>query len=63
MPTKPRAILLQFDYEHYCQGYEWVRGHQMLVYAVNFEQAVEMIQQHCKYSFPNACNFKNRTLG
>ena len=59
MSTKPRAILLQFDYEHYCQGYEWVRGHLMLVYATDFKQAVEMLQ----HSFPSACNFKNRTLG
>lgn len=60
--TTPRALLIQFDYQYYCQGYEWDRGHVMLVYAVNFQQACEAILRN-KGEFPAACNFINRTIG
>jgi hypothetical protein len=54
-----RHFLIEFRYEHYCQGYEWVTT-QVLVEAKTFVAACAKIQNDIDYS--NATDFVNKTL-
>ena len=51
--------LVEFRYEHYCQGYEWATTH-VLVQAYSFKHACAEIEQSSDYM--SACDFKNKTL-
>lgn len=55
-----KAYLIQFDYEYYCEGYEWARGEKLLVYADSFEEACDKIKKNVMYD--NVANFKNYTV-
>ena len=52
-------FLVEFEYEHYCQGYEWVTT-MLLVKAPDFEHACTKIYDIKEYE--NACAFVNKTL-
>jgi len=52
-----RAFLIYFEYEHYCQGYEWEWEYQ-LVYARDFPHACGKIA----LKFKNAREFQNKTI-
>lgn len=51
--------LIEFKYQHYCQGYETAKA-TALVYATSFENAVQKICEHHLYNEPN--EFVNRTI-
>jgi hypothetical protein len=54
-----RPYLIEFDYDHYCQGYE--RGHtSVLVYAGSYDAAVQRIKADSDYRKPRT--FKSRTI-
>ena len=56
---KDKAFLIHFDFEEYCQGYEWAYV-DLLVYARNFEEACQKIAGREEYY--HAKNFRNRTI-
>jgi len=54
-----KAYLIEFQYDHYCQG--WDRGvwGTALVYALSYKDACDVIKNDD--DFEKARNFKNRT--
>lgn len=52
-------FLVEFSYEHYCQGYEWVTE-RLLVQSGTFEDACEAIRNRNRYS--TARKFENKTM-
>jgi len=50
-------FLITFEFEHYCQGYEWARK-TLLVTAHSYEEACKKIAA----SYDNARNFTNDSL-
>jgi hypothetical protein len=56
---KNKAFLIHFDFEEYCQGYEWAYT-DLLVYAKNFEEACKKVSESGNYY--HAKNFKNYTI-
>jgi hypothetical protein len=55
-----KYFLIEFRYEHYCQGYEWTTE-QVLVQASTVEEACKKIIDSGKYY--GACEFNDKTLG
>ena len=56
---KKQTFLVQFEYEYYCQGYEWTTE-TLLVAAKSFDDVCYKILDLGKYT--NAKNFRNKTL-
>ena len=52
-----KMFLIDFEYDHYCQGYENARD-TMLVFAYTYEQAKGMIGD----KYRNARSFVNKTV-
>lgn len=50
--------LISFQYEHYCQGYEWCTETVLVLNANSLSEACDKI----KLEFFNAKNFVNMTL-
>ena len=55
-----KAYLIQFTYDHYCQGYEDATI-SLMVYAGDFEEACEKIEQNFS-EYRNARRFENLTI-
>lgn len=53
-------FLVQFEYEYYCQGWEWATGYVLVKNVRTFEEAVLKIKNTKKYE--SAKNFKNLTI-
>ena len=60
-----KAFLIQFTYEHYCQGYEWATV-QRLVYARTYEGGIQAIiaakDENGGKEYLHAKDFKNHTI-
>ena len=52
-------FLIEFTYDHYCQGYEDVQKI-LLVYANSYDEACEKVRNDGKWDNPRV--FKNLTL-
>ena len=65
IPVQERAWLVEFEYEHYCQGFNWVRTH-VLVYAPTFHEACSKIlkrsQSISDTYYYHARDFEDKTL-
>jgi len=53
-------FLVAFEYEYYCQGWEWTQGMVLVKNVRTFEEAVRKIKKVEEYS--SARNFKNMTI-
>jgi hypothetical protein len=53
-------FLVKFEYEYYCQGWEWTWGTVLVKNVKTFEDAVKKIQATKEYS--GARDFKNLTI-
>lgn len=53
-------FLIQFEYEYYCQGWEWTWGYLLVKNVKTFKDAIEKIKNTEEYK--SARHFKNLTL-
>lgn len=52
-------FLIKFQYENFCQGYEWVEGIVFVKNVLSFSEAIDEIKKR----YRNAKDFEDLTIG